>query len=60
MTLDNTSDLWIEANGRVVCPDHAGHYLRTALEVLPHSLHIFTPLGVWMRVTTEPATCEDC
>lgn len=63
MPLTKDSALWIDANGRVACIDHAGHYLRTTVEAVPHSLHVFTPLGDWMRVpkdTIETYTCENC
>ena len=55
-----TQALWINGNGRVVCTDHGGHYLRTAVEATPGAPMIDTPLDNWMMVPAEMATCEEC
>lgn len=53
--------LWIDQNGRVACPDHAGHYLRSALDAVPDGIHIFTPLGHWSKAPeTADLHCENC
>lgn len=56
--------VWINEGGRVVCRDHGGDYLRSAIA---HGAgpHILTPLDAWLYHSPELAalhgfTCEDC
>lgn len=67
---------WEDSNGRVVCSQHLGNYLRCALEAEPEAVEVHTPLGVHFRMTDAEVTefaeqirdlcgeslsiCEDC
>lgn len=66
---------WEDSNGRVVCSQHLGNYLRCALEAEPEAIEVHTPLGVHYRMTDaevadfmefvhesagDVSICEDC
>jgi hypothetical protein len=64
-----SADLYCDTNGRVVCAEHGGQYLRSALARDPRATHITTPATLWFRLTApERATlaeadldrCEEC
>jgi hypothetical protein len=61
----NASSLFVDDGGRVVCSDHAGHYLKAALSQAPTAREHWTPLGTWERVGISDAAkfnlaCETC
>ncbi|WP_193072806.1 hypothetical protein [Brevibacterium sp. FME37] len=56
--------VWINEGGRVVCRNHGGDYLRSAI-AHGDGPHILTPLDDWLYhspeiVTLHNLTCEDC
>lgn len=63
-TYTATGSVWINAGGRIVCRNHGGHYLTTAIKS-GEGPHIFTPLDDWLYHPPEIAAeydfnCEDC
>lgn len=54
--------LFMQQNGRIVCPAHGGSYLQSALEADPLAFDIQTPLDHWERITfpAPSISCEDC
>lgn len=56
--------VWINEGGRIVCPDHGGHYLQTEIAA-GKGPHILTPLDDWLWHSPDTAehhnfNCEDC
>lgn len=56
--------VWINVGGRVVCRNHGGDYLRTAI-AHGNGPHILTPLDDWLYHSPDIAaehnlSCEDC
>jgi hypothetical protein len=39
--------LWVSDNGDVICAEHAGNYLRSAIKADPKALSHSTPLDNW-------------
>jgi hypothetical protein len=63
--LRQVSDLFVNQNGRVVCLEHGGGYLRTYMNAHPDATSVDTPLDSWERllmrdVEDHDASCEDC
>ena len=57
--------LWVSDNGDVLCEEHTGTYLRSAIEVKPKAWSHRTPLGNWSLYFThliggENLVCETC
>lgn len=55
--------LFMQQNGRIVCPAHGGSYLQSALEDDPRAFDITTPLDHWERINYAwgpHPPCEDC
>lgn len=44
---------WMDDNGQTVCDEHAGSYLRSAIEARPKARTHHTPLGMWEQMTDE-------
>lgn len=60
-----TQRLWVSDNGDVTCDDHAGMYLRCAIEAKPNAKKHRTPLDSWSLYFTnllggENLVCETC
>lgn len=66
-----TTRLWANDNGAIVCEEHAGAYLRSAIEARPKARTHKTPLGTnYMMTDAEVAefmeacevtvVCESC
>jgi hypothetical protein len=60
-----TQKLWISDNGDVTCEEHAGMYLRCAIEAKPKAKQHKTPLDNWALYFThllggENLVCETC
>lgn len=60
-----------DADGRIACAAHGGHYLSSAVASDPDGAWFDTPLGTWNRwsivdenewraATGSPACCESC
>lgn len=59
--------LWTDDGGQILCADHAGGYLTSAIAARPRARQHRTPLGTWDRVTAveiaaDPTLwiCETC
>jgi len=63
--------MWIDDNGRILCAQHAGSYLRTAIDARPRARTHRTPIGTWDRMDAmfieewereigAPPSCESC
>ena len=57
--------LWISDNGDVLCEDHAGTYLKVAIEANPKAIQHSTPLDNWSLYFTHliggvDLVCEVC
>lgn len=57
--------LWVSDNGDVVCEEHAGFYLKCAIEAKPNKTAHNTPLDNWGLYFThllggENLVCEVC
>lgn len=57
--------LWVSDNGDVVCEEHAGMYLRSAIQAKPKATKHDTPLNNWSLYFTnllggENLVCETC
>jgi hypothetical protein len=57
--------LWVSDDGDVVCEDHAGVYLKSAIENKPNAKAHSTPLDQWSLYFThllggENLVCEVC
>lgn len=44
---------WSDPNGSVMCVDHVGNYLRSALESNPALVEVDTPLGLMVRMDDD-------
>ncbi len=67
--MSTTQSLWLNDNGAISCEDHAGQYLRSAINQRPRAKTHRTPLGTWDKLTqgeTQALTiecgvlCESC
>jgi hypothetical protein len=57
--------LWVSDNGDVVCENHAGTYLKCAIEAKPKAIEHSTPLDNWGLYFTHliggaNLVCEVC
>jgi hypothetical protein len=57
--------LWVSNKGDVICEDHAGTYLRCAIEAKPKAIKHKTPLDDWSLYFTHllggaDLVCEVC
>lgn len=52
--------LFVNENGRAVCPEHIGHYARTFLRKRPNVTIFQTPTDHWVRADDWGLGCEDC
>lgn len=52
--------IWIDAGGMTLCDQHAGHYLRSAIEHSPRARWHQTPRGDWLADDSGQFTCETC
>jgi hypothetical protein len=61
-TLNESRDVWINGNGRVVCIAHGGQELQFAVaRRSTRAATINTPLDHWMLFQeSEEIQCEDC
>lgn len=55
-----TLTLFINENGRIVCLQHGGEYLKSAVKNAPAALEYSTPLDHWLRIPGPATDCEDC
>ena len=60
-----TNRLWIDDNGTVVCEEHAGVYLKSAIKANNDEMQHETPLGTWCAyyihlLRGENLVCEVC
>lgn len=44
------------SNGQVCCVDHVGHYAQSVLRAHPHVVVVDTPLGDWVRLSSDEVT----
>jgi len=63
--MTNNNKLWISDNGDVTCENHAGAYLKSAIETKPKAISHITPLDNWSLYYThliggENLVCETC
>jgi hypothetical protein len=61
----STERLWVSDDGDVTCENHAGMYLRCAIEAKPNAKKHNTPLDRWSLYFThllggENLVCETC
>jgi len=61
----STERLWVSDNGDVTCENHAGMYLKCAIEAKPKAVKHNTPLDRWALYFThllggENLVCETC
>lgn len=56
--------LWIGQDGRIVCTEHGGYYLQSAIENSPEKNHHITPLNDWEEIPSSVYVpgldCEIC
>ena len=55
--------LWVSDNGDVLCANHAGSYLYSAIQARPMARTHRTPLGTWDACTSEMLgglPCSSC
>lgn len=63
--------IYMNDNGYLVCPEHAGSYLKGAIKHKPEAVVHWTPLGSWERLDPysmqwlqkeigRVQLCEDC
>lgn len=55
--------LWVSDNGNVLCDNHAGTYLRTAIQAKPKAKTHRTPLDIWTSYSLNRIgglPCEVC
>jgi hypothetical protein len=45
------TDVWMDANGTLVCPQHAGSYLKFAIQASPKAVRHITPITIWEKLT---------
>lgn len=55
-----TQRLWVGTGGSVTCDEHAGTYLRSAIENDPTADNHITPLDWWTLYITRGLPCETC
>lgn len=60
----NNQDVWVNAGGRIVCGEHGGDYLTSAIKA-GQGPHIVTPLDDWLLCLADEAAelgfeCETC
>jgi hypothetical protein len=48
-----TAAYWMNSNGMILCADHAGHSLQSAIEAKPNASRHSTDSDKWTRVTDE-------
>jgi hypothetical protein len=61
----STQRLWVEDNGTVLCDEHGGTYLTSAIQQKPKAIKHRTPLGTWRAYYTHllggaDLVCEIC
>lgn len=60
-----TQRLWVDDQGTVLCENHAGSYLRSAITANNQAIQHKTPLGTWCAYYTnliggKDIVCETC
>lgn len=52
--------LWVGTGGSVTCDEHAGHYLKSAIDNDPTARMHTTPLDWWVIYSDASFPCETC
>jgi hypothetical protein len=56
----NKNRLWVGTNGSVTCDEHAGVYLKSAIQNNPTERNHITPLDWWVIYSEASFPCETC
>jgi hypothetical protein len=51
---------WVGTRGDVICDEHAGVYLKSAIENDPTARQHITPLDWWIIYSSNDFPCEVC
>jgi len=52
--------LWVGTGGSVTCDEHAGSYLKSAIQNEPMAIMHTTPLDWWVVYSEASFPCETC
>jgi hypothetical protein len=51
--MQNDKTIWVSDQGDVVCCNHAGHYLKSAITKRPKAISHKTPLDSWSKYSLD-------
>lgn len=67
--MTKTQTFWADTNGRIVCENHGGNYLQSAIASKPKAKKHSTPITIWEKLSEDEVqevrswnaeVCETC